>query len=172
MRIPVALSVVVLLAASLSGCVTIQVQPVSTADPEPTDYSDAALIVCGTDDVISKSGVYKMEGACPALTVEGDDIAVLAENIDKLIVRGDRNRLAVSRLTAVTVAGTENLLEFSGAVSIEIAGDQNAISSLESLQKVVINGDDNLVATAGGYDSALVSDSGARNVVGPLPTTP
>jgi hypothetical protein len=165
MRSPlIAVSAAVLLAFSLSGCITIQLPGGGTPVTAPDDNDNSQVVTCSEDEQITQSGSYVLEGACPSVTIEGVDIDVEADTIVQLIIRGDRNSVDVDRLSDVTVSGTSNEVEAPSAAQVEIAGDRNKVDVDEGIDALVINGNDNDIEV--GTEITTVSDGGERNRIG------
>ena len=166
MRRPlIAVSAAVLLAFSLSGCITIQLPGGGTPVTAPDDNNkNSQVLTCSDDEQITESGSYVLEGACPSVTIEGVDIDVEADTVVQLIIRGDRNSVDVDRLSDVTVSGTSNEVEAPSAAQVEIAGDRNKVDVDEGIEALVINGNDNDIEV--GTEITTVSDSGERNIIG------
>lgn len=163
MRSPVlAISAAVLLAFSLSGCITIQLPGAPVVQDD--NANDSVLLSCDEEESITDAGSYDLQGDCPSVTIEGVDIHVTADTIVELYVSGDRNEVEVDKLSDLVINGTVNEVEFPSASSVDIAGDRNAIEADEGIGTLAINGNDNDITV--GTEIGSVSDSGERNRIG------
>ena len=159
----IAVSAAVLLAFSLTGCITIQL-PGGTPVTAPDDNDNSQLISCSDDEQLTEPGSYVLQGACPLVTIEGTDIEIEADTVVQLIIRGDRNTADVDSLSDVTISGTNNEVEAPSAAQVEIAGDRNQVDIDEGIDSLVINGNDNDIEV--GTEITTVSDGGERNSIG------
>ena len=98
------------------------------------------------------------------MTVEGQDLSVVAESFDGLTVRGDRNTVAADDTDGdVTVEGTENTLTLTDAGDVTVRGDRNTVAASGDLGLVEIAGNENAFDADGSI--AGLKDDGDRNTV-------
>jgi len=176
----VAASIALVLAASLSGCLTINLPPEgpetirssNTAVPTPqgNDNDDETEDVrCIEDDVVLNmpNVDYVVTGDCDSVTIEGADVEVRIESVDALIIRGDNNDIEVAELGSVLINGQDNEIEATRTLDlakIEISGNNNDVDTNGSISTIVLNGSDNEIDYSGAVDK--ISDNGSNNRVG------
>jgi len=180
-RTLVAASIAIVLAASLSGCITVQLPPEATPLPQSTnvpaqpegdatdEFIEYTTVSCIEDDVVLNTpGLnYVVQGDCRSVIVEGAGVEVQIESVGSLIVRGDNNDIEVGELGSVLINGQENEIEATSTTDlakIEISGNNNDLDTSGSIGTVVLNGNDNEVDYSGAVDK--ISDNGSNNRVG------
>ena len=146
-------ALVTLIAASalvLSGCVTVVVPDNDRDDTTPVaeDLDNRTELSCSPGEEIllnNPSTLYTISGPCEDVTVEGTDLIVRAEQIEKLVLRGDRNLIEAKSIESVEISGQDNTVAADTIDEVEIAGDRNAIRSDERIDEndIDVSGNDN-----------------------------
>jgi len=177
----VAASIALVLAASLSGCLTINLPPEgpetirssNTAFPTPQNNDDddeTEDVLCIEEDVVLNMPDvdYVVTGDCDSVTIEGEGVDATIVATKSLVVRGNDNDVQALELGSILVNGQGNSVEVtvtSQITKIEIAGNDNDIETLGSIIDIVFNGSDNEVDYIGNVDK--LADNGSNNRVGP-----
>jgi len=179
-RTLVAASIAIVLAASLSGCITVQLPPeapeaprvTNDATPGPTNNNDddsTEEVSCIEDDVVLNmpNVDYVVTGDCRTVTIEGADVEVRIDTVDSLVIRGNNNDIEVAELGSILINGQDNEIEAtrtSDLATVEISGNNNDIDTSGSIGTVVFNGGDNEIDYTGAVGK--ISDNGSNNRVG------
>jgi len=178
-RTLVAASIAIVLAASLSGCITVQLPPEApqvpqatndaTVPPQSNDDDAIEEVLCIEEDVVLNmpNVDYVVTGDCRTVTIEGADVEARIEKVASLVVRGDNNDIEVGELGSVLINGQDNEIEATRTLDlakIEVSGNNNDVDTNGSISFVVFNGNDNEVDYSGAVDK--ISDNGSNNRVG------
>jgi len=165
-----AASIALVLSVSLAGCITVNL-PADPAQPAPDvtqeSYDDARTTIACTDGtaLVNQAGTdYLVTGNCETVTIEGAGIDVHVENTNALVVRGDGNDVEAAKLGSVLINGQDNEIsatETLAVAKIEIAGNGNDVSTLGTIDAVVLNGNENDIEYVG--EIVSLSDNGSNN---------
>ena len=147
-------AIVTLFAASalvLSGCVTVVVPDDDDRDdttPVAEDLDNRTDVSCSPGEELllnNPSTLYTISGPCEDVTVEGTDLIVRAEQIEKLVLRGDRNLVEAESIESVEISGQDNTVNADEIDEVEIAGDRNTIQSDDRIDDddIDVSGNDN-----------------------------
>jgi len=185
LMISAALPLVVVLAATLSGCSPLSLfaswggspapsrsatqtpEAEPTASPSPHAPSSTPTPGC-VDRVISAPGTYRL-GNCENLTVAGSDITVTAAHLGTLTVFGDSLKVYAQSIGALEVQGDLNTIQTSDDIHmLRLVGNRNMITCHGSMFTAEVTGDDNTVLVDGGIDGN-VQNNGQRNAIGGQP---
>ena len=154
------------LALSLSACITVNVPPRSDSPNAPAasnppvtngsdddDFANAVTMPCIEDDIVL-SGLTAptiVTGDCDSVTLEGNNANVRIEKTASLTMRGDGNDVDVAEVNTVLINGQDNDVDVttSGITVVEIAGDDNSVGTRGDIGAVVVNGNENDIEFAG-----------------------
>ena len=165
-----AASIALFLSVSLAGCITVNLpsgeeQPAPGVTPGSDDDSRTTIACTDGTALINQAGTdYLVTGDCETVTIEGAGIDVHVENTNALVVRGDGNDVEVAKLGSVLINGQDNEIsatETLAVAKIEIAGNQNDVSTLGTIDAVVLNGNENDIEYVG--EIVTLSDNGSNN---------
>jgi len=95
--------------------------PTPSPVPSPTqkvgsraDYADkvTAQLTCQKDSrtIHASSGVYEAPQDCDDITIEGNDVVLLALNVGDISVKGNNNRIYVVSLGEISLKGNGNVV--------------------------------------------------------------
>ena len=146
-------------AFALSGCITIQLPAGNGAG-----QSDPRTITCEGSQVISESGTYTLTERCPNLSIEANDVTLDADEVVNLDIQGDRVTVQASAVTTVVIGGNSNTVDILALSDAQVAGDRNSVRTSGTLDRAVVNGNDNRIAADGGI--AATYDNGERTDFG------
>jgi len=155
----------------LAGCVIfVPTGPgeISSGDaPQSTTPVDA---VCrnGEVELDQSESSYDLAGTCDLIVVSGNDILVVANEVERIELRGDRASVKVDRVDSVLVSGNDNSVEIAGLDgldAVEITGDRAAVRATGVIDSAIVNGDENTVESEVGIET--IADSGERNSFAP-----
>lgn len=166
------LPIAVVLAFSLSGCITVQLPATSDASNAPsapapsatTTPSDDVDLVgdCSTGVVVlDQAGADYTLGDCASVTIQGTDIDLDAGAIAQLIVRGDRNDVDAANIGAVTIQGQDNDLDGRDISDLQISGDRNSVDADGVIALVTVDGNDNEVEAT---TIDVINDNGRNDI--------
>lgn len=140
--------------------------PTDQRSPKPTQTDPAGaagMLECAgaPSTVTAGSGVTTVVGDCPALRIEGSDVAVDATgaSVGELSTRGDRITVGAAAVGSVTVEGNHVTIAVDSISSLVVRGDGNAVAATGAISAVVVSGNDN-VLSADSVGSADVQGSG------------
>lgn len=154
MKRALVISTAAALLLTLTGCVTIQVNP---RDGEDGEGRLAETVACASDKDVTLTepgAAYTVTGSCREVIVEGTGITVAAEKVRELTVRGDGNAVTVSEFATLNVEGQRNVIETLDGGDAVVNGDENELYSASNLDAVNVSGQDNDV-TADGFIASL-----------------
>ena len=142
---------------TLSGCITIQLPGGSSGEPKTT------TITCDATETITEPGSYQLDGRCPNVTVEANDVTINSGDVVSLEITGDRVSVRALTTTTVVISGNSNSVNIDALSDAQVSGDRNTVTSVGTLDRIVVNGNDNKFAVAGGIDA--VYDNGERTAI-------
>ena len=152
----------------LAGCVIfVPTGPgeISSGDaPQPTVSADT---VCrgGESELDQSETTYTMIAGCDLITVTGNDITVVAPDVERIEVRGDRAMLTVGNLDSLLVSGNDSTISAFEIDTLEITGDRATIDATGLIGRAIVNGNENNVLSGMAVEG--ISDSGERNSFAP-----
>lgn len=159
MRRIIASSVVALVGVfTLAGCITIQLPGGTSGEPDTT------TITCDATETITAPGTYQLNGRCPDVTVEANDVTISSGDVANLEITGDRVAVRALTTTTVVISGNSNSVNIDTLSDAQVTGDRNTVTSVGALDRIVVNGNDNKFTAGGGIEA--VFDNGERTVIG------
>jgi hypothetical protein len=168
MKLHPASTLAVLALLTLSGCVTVQVQPpeatptATAPDAERITPTAGAAFECDARPVLlnGAGASYRLSGECGTVDVEGQDIRVELDRVGVIEVHGDRVIIDADAIGTLSVSGQSNAVDADSADSVSLRGDRNSLF-IDTIGTLTIGGNDNVAKTD--EPVGAVTDNGSRN---------
>lgn len=118
----------------LAGCVTVVVDDrrADVVTPHPDDLDNRTELSCSPGEELllnAPSTLYTISGPCESVTVEGNDLIVRAELIERLVLRGDRLLVEASAIESLQINGQDNTVRADTIDDVTVNGDRNTLAS-------------------------------------------
>lgn len=110
------------------------------------------------------NSIISFTGSCGLLQIQGSNIQVTGQHIDRIIISGDGSRVTTGSVSTVVISGQNNRVASDAVGVLVISGDGNAVKAATRVTTVTVNGNTNTVTSV--EKIGFVANHGTGNSIG------